>query len=47
MPATTTDTGAKGRTGTRLSWFVLLWCGSLAFWILLAYGLRMLIGAAG
>jgi len=47
MPATTTDAAGPGRTRKRVAWFVLIWCASLAFWALLAYGLKMLIGASG
>ncbi len=47
MRATTTDTPQPHRTRKRLGWFVLLWCASLAFWGLLAYGLKGLIGAYG
>lgn len=46
MRDTTTESGRTGRTRKRLGWFILLWCASLAFWLLLAYGLRMLIGAS-
>jgi hypothetical protein len=42
----TTEPGDPGGTGKRVGWFIVLWCASLAFWVLLAFGLKMLIGAS-
>lgn len=41
----TTDREAHGRAWRRLGWFALLWCASLAFWVALAYGVKLLLGA--
>lgn len=46
MRDTTTETDRPDRTRKRVGWFILLWCASLAFWVLLAYGLKMLLGAS-
>ena len=46
MRATTTDSAGNSRR-RRLGWFVFLWSASLAFWVLLAWGLRWMLGAPG
>jgi hypothetical protein len=55
MPDTTTEPGASSAGGAgppgggwrRLGWFVALWCGSLAAWLLFAYGLRWVMEQVG
>lgn len=59
MPDTTTELGAASADGgerrsggqgsgwRRLGWFVALWCGSLAAWLLFAYGLRFVMEQVG
>lgn len=47
MRAITTEREERGGVRRRVAWFAALWLGSLAFWVLLAYGLRALIGAGG
>lgn len=43
MPATT-DREAHRSVWFRLGWFAVLWCASLAFWLGLAYGVKLLLG---
>ena len=43
MPATT-ESGSSGGTWRRIVWFAVLWIASLAFWLLVAYGIRLMIG---
>lgn len=43
----TTDRVAHGSVWRRLGWFALIWCASLAFWLALAYVVKLLIGAGG
>jgi hypothetical protein len=43
----TTDREAQGSVWRRLGWFALIWCASLAFWLALAYALKLLLGAGG
>lgn len=43
MPATT-ESGRRDGAWRRIGWFVVLWTASLAFWVLVAYGIRSLIG---
>jgi hypothetical protein len=46
MPATT-NRGVDGSVWRRLGWFALIWCASLAFWAVLAYAVKLLLGAGG
>jgi len=41
----TTDAARRDGRWRRLGWFAALWAASLAFWVLLAFGIRSLIGA--
>lgn len=41
----TTEREARGSVWRRLGWFAVLWCASLAFWVALAFGLKLLLGA--
>jgi hypothetical protein len=43
MPATT-ESGRGDGPWRRIGWFAVLWIASLAFWVLVAYGIRLLIG---
>jgi hypothetical protein len=43
MPATT-ESGRGDGAWKRIGWFAVLWIASLAFWVLVAYGIRLLIG---
>ncbi len=51
MPVTTTDRERQGdrrRTALRrVGWFVALYLGSLAAWLLFSYGLKGLMGLGG
>lgn len=43
MPATTEPDRRHG-TWRRIGWFAVLWIASLAFWVMVAYGIRLMIG---
>lgn len=43
----TTEREAHSSIWRRLGWFALLWSASLAFWLALAYGVKLLLGAGG
>lgn len=43
----TTDRELHSSVWRRLGWFALLWCASLAFWVALAYGVKLLLNAGG
>ena len=43
----TTEREARGSAWRRFGWYAVIWCISLAFWVSLAYGIKLLLGAGG
>ena len=47
MPDSPNGEQTKDSGWRRAGWFVAIWCGSLAAWLVFAYGLRWVMGAVG
>ena len=46
-PVTPDADGPRPSGWRRLGWFAAIWCGSLAAWLIFAYGLRWVMEQVG